>query len=765
MPNADDAMISANDIKILSEQIRPVDGVGVTPDDAGSTGDTLVRLTTADFKDGVGEMRIDVANPREVSNTVMKQTEDTPDPGGASDFLWVWGQFLDHDMSLSEAHCPHFANIDVPAGDPVFDPQATGDVQLEFNRVDPLEGTGIDTPREYENEITSFLDGSHIYGSSEETLDAMRAEDGKLHMIDQMLEESDGGLLTGDVRAAENVALSSMHTLFTREHNRIVEELAEKYPELTDDEMFNAARAQVEGIMQAITYNEFLPRLLGDEALHDYDGYDAEVSPQISVEFSTAVYRFGHSLLSDKILRLNEDGSDDESGHLELKDAFFNTDELANSGVCPIMRGLGEGKSQELDEQVIEDVRSFLFSENGQAGMDLASLNIQRGHDLGVPGYNDMRAQLGLKPAESFSDITSDADVAERLEEAYGTVDRVDAWVGGLAEDPVEGGMLGETFSTVMVDQFTRVRDGDPMWIGNRGLSQGAFDKIWSTSLSDVILRNTDIEFFQTDAFKAFHRIGGSDEDDALDGTADSDLMGGLAGDDVLLGRKGDDELFGGEGNDELRGGQGDDILHGEDGSDDLIGGAGNDLLKGGDGDDMLRGRSGDDRLYGEAGDDLLFGGSGDDILDGGIGDDVLKGGRGNDQLYGGEGDDLLRGGQDDDFLSGGAGDDLLRGGRGNDVLEGGEGDDFLKGHHGDDVLTGGEGKDHFDLRGAKSGHDQVTDFEVGDTIALGDAVWSVEKEDDVLTLLAGDDRSVKFYDLDKEEEDDLLDQIEKIIW
>lgn len=756
-------VFSAEDIRILNAVARAADGRGQSTDDAGAAGDTLVRLTEASYDDGIGEMPTNAANPRDVSNKVMQQTTDTPDPGGASDFLWAWGQFVDHDLSLTEAHCPHLANIPVPEGDPAFDLEATGTKELIFNRVKPIDGTGVDTPREYANDITAFLDGSHIYGSSDEVLSAMRADGGKLHMVDDMLESEDGELLTGDARAAENVALSSMHTLFTREHNRIVEELAEKNDDLSDDELFNAARAQVEGIMQAITYNEFLPRLLGDEALHDYDGYDAEVNPQVSVEFSTAVYRFGHSLLSSKVLRLNEDGSEHESGHMELKDAFFNLDELAKSGVCPVLRGLGEGKSQALDTQVIEDVRSFLFANQGEGGMDLAAINIQRGHDLGIPSYNDLRVLLGLKAAEGFADITSDEDLAAQLEEAYGDVSSVDAWVGGLAEDPVNGGMVGETFSTVMVDQFTRVRDGDPMWIGNRGLSSAAYDEIWSTTLSDVILRNTEIEFFQTDAFKAFHRIGGSKEDDILEGESDSDLIGGLEGDDALFGRGGDDEIFGGDGNDYIKGGSGGDILHGEDGRDYLMGGRGDDVIHGGAGRDMLHGQTGDDTLRGGADSDRMFGAKGDDVLHGDEGHDELRGGQGDDTLYGGKGNDTLRGGQMDDHLEGGDGDDHLRGGRGDDILMGGDGDDYLRGHKGNDVLTGGSGKDHFDLRGKHSGHDEITDFEVGDTIDLGKGTWAVEKEDDILTVLSAD-RSVKFYGLTEEEEDELLSQISDIL-
>ena len=380
---------------------RAADGSGAATEDAGRTGDTLLRLTTPAFGDGIGSMGgAERPNAREISNTVMAQDRDIPEPSGGSDYLWAWGQFLDHDLSLTEASHAEDAEtapIAVPLGDAQFDPFMTGQAEIGFTRVDAIEGTGITTPREYANEITAFIDGSQIYGSDAATVAMMRVEGGKLRMEDDMLEMMPSGraFMTGDVRAAENIALSSLHTLFTREHNAQVVKLAAADPSLTDDQLFEGARARVEAILQAITYNEFLPKLLGAAALEDYAGYDPSVNPGISVEFSTAVYRFGHSLLSSEIQRINEDGSEHAMGNLALRDAFFNPDEMFASGIDPILRGLADGQSQALDTFVIEDVRSFLFGPPGAGGLDLASLNIQRGRDLGVASYNDLRARAG----------------------------------------------------------------------------------------------------------------------------------------------------------------------------------------------------------------------------------------------------------------------------------------------------------------------------------------------------------------------------------
>lgn len=610
LSNNDDSQVSS----------RPYDGVGTNADnpDWGATGTELLRLAPSENGEDAEMSGADRPNAREISNAVSQQFENTTNAAGASDFLWIWGQFLDHDLSLTEGGTTVSANIEVPTGDPFFDPFNTGEVEITFNRVDEHNGG-------YANEITAFIDASMIYGSEAEMVEAMRTDDGKLIMTeDAQLELEGATLLTGDVRAAENIALSVMHTIFTREHNRIVDELATASPEMSADELFTTARAHVEAIVQAITFNTFLPVLVGEDQFEAYTGYDATVNPGVSVEFSTAVYRLGHTLLSSNLQLVSEDGQ--QTDQLALRDAFFQPGLLTDADLIEdLLRGSATQTAQAVDTMVVEDVRSFLFGPPGAGGFDLAALNIQRGRDLGVASYNNLRDALGLERAETFSDITSDSDLAARLESVYGSVDLVDAWIGGLAEDPVHGALLGEMFSLVMIDQFTRLRDGDAFWSeGGEILSQDAVAQLWDTTLSDVILRNTDVEAIQSNVFIAMDRHIGDDGKNRLIGDGDADFLFGGGGADTLIGRGGLDELQGGDGNDRLVGGQGDDLLFGDDGRDRLIGGAGEDFLSGGDGSDRLFGRAGDDRLTGDDGRDFLKGGAGDDTLTGGDGRDVF---------------------------------------------------------------------------------------------------------------------------------------------
>ena len=653
---------------------RPLDGTGTNTENPswGATDTELLRLAPSDLGPD-GEMSgADRPNARVVSNGVARQTSDTENAAGASDFLWIWGQFLDHDLSLTEAGSTVSANIAVPTGDLEFDPFATGTAFIPFNRVDQHDGA-------YVNEITGFIDASMIYGSDADTVNAMRVDGGKLLMTDDAQLALEGvNFVTGDTRAAENVALSSMHTIFTREHNRIVDELAAENPALTDDELFNTARAHVEAIVQAITYNDFLPILLGDDAIGAYSGYDETVNPGISVEFSTAVFRLGHTLLSSNLQLVTEDGTNKTP--LALRDAFFRPSLLSqDSMIEDLLRGAATQEAQALDNLIVEDVRSFLFGAPGAGGLDLASLNIQRGRDLGVASYNDLREAMGLDRAETFSDITSDFGTAIRLAAVYGDTDKVDAWVGGLAEDPVGDGLLGELFSQIMIDQFVRLRDGDPFWSeGRAGLDPAVQSELWQTTLSDVILRNTDVDALQSDVFTAMNRIIGTSERDTFFGTAKADFMFGGDGNDWMLGQGGNDELQGGKGKDTLRGHLGDD------------------LLDGGLGNDVLRGGTGNDTLLGGQGHDVLQGYTGDDMLEGGDGSDLIRGGTGNDDLNGQNGNDTLRGWSGDDHLDGGDGNDLLNAGRGNDTL------------------VGGAGVDTFVFSVREAGSNVVLDFEVG---------------------------------------------------
>lgn len=506
-------------IESLVVEVAAIDGTGnnLTDTELGSTDEQLLRLVSAEYGDGIstpaGEDR---PSAREISNVVVAQSELTTNDRGLTDLVWLWGQFIDHDIDLTENAAPAESfDIDVPADDVLFDPDGTGDQVISLNRsvYDTDTGDEAGDPRQQINQITSFLDGSVIYGSDEERAAELRTfEGGKLETSEgDLLPFNEAGLenaggtsatlfLAGDVRANENAALTAMHTVWVREHNRLADEIAVANPELTDEEIYQQARAIVRAELQVITYNEFLPALLGQDALSSYTGYDATVDPSISNLFSTAAYRLGHSMLPTELLRLNSDGTTADSGNLSLQEAFFAPQEILENGIDSLLLGAANQQAQEIDNMIIDDVRNFLFGEPGQGGFDLASLNIQRGRDHGLADYNQARVDLGLEPVTSFDQITSDPELAAELEALYGDVNNIDAWVGGLAEDHLPGSSLGEFMQTVIVDQFERLRDGDRFWYENV-LSSRQISAVEQTTLSDVIMRNTDVEGLSNNVF------------------------------------------------------------------------------------------------------------------------------------------------------------------------------------------------------------------------------------------------------------------------
>lgn len=490
---------------------------------------------------GVGTSRL--PNPRDISNTVVAQgSRSVLNPLGASDWLWQWGQFIDHDIALEEPS-PTSDPFLIPvtdSADPLFNPSFPF---LPFRRNDPAPGTGAGTgvPREQVNKITTYIDGSNVYGSDQLRADFLRTFDGgKLKTTlaangETLLPfnratnpfpnanppvtpgsspaDPEALFLAGDVRANEQIGLTAVHTMFLREHNRLAEALGQRADlnQLMTDAGFDAnvasdldeyvyqmSRKVVGAEIQAITYNEFLPMLVGHDAVPTYAGYDAAVDATLSNEFANAAYRVGHTLLSPQVQLVDPDGN--SQGSVALRDAFFDPNFAQDNGVDLLLKGLSMQQAQDVDALVIDEVRNFLFDE-GNGGLDLAAVNIHRGRDHGLPSYNDVRRGLGLAPRTQFSEITSDTDVTDALALTYDSIEDIDLWLGALAEDTDGDGLVGELLSVILVDQFTRLRDGDRFFYASDSDLLALFPTIGQTRLSDVIVRNSAMGSMPTNAF------------------------------------------------------------------------------------------------------------------------------------------------------------------------------------------------------------------------------------------------------------------------
>ncbi|MGI9126076.1 MAG: peroxidase family protein, partial [Mycobacterium sp.] len=411
------------------------------------------------------------------------------------------------------------------------------------------------------NNVTGWIDGSMVYGSDATTATSLRGTGGHLlTSAGNNLPIVDGAYLAGDIRVQENPDLTALQTVFVREHNRQVDRLTLAHPDWTGDQLYQQARAVVTAEIARITYSEFLPHLLGANAITPYRGYNPNVDASLSEEFAGAAFRLGHSIVSANLSKTDEQGNQIGDA-VTLKNAFFQEPAAfaADSGADGLLRHLSNDLSNALDVHIVDDLRNFLFGPS--AGLDLAAINLQRGRDLGLGTLNETRAALGLKPYTSFAQITSDATTAAALQAAYGDVNKVELWIGGLAENHLAGAMVGQTFGLIVAQQFQALRDGDRFWYQNQGFDQATMREIESTTLSSVILNNTDTEHMQTDAFVFYERRSGQTGGGVMVNPRSPQLVIGSDGGDTLVGGSKGDLLVAGTGRQTMTGAAGGDTF------------------------------------------------------------------------------------------------------------------------------------------------------------------------------------------------------------
>ena len=459
---------------------------------------------------------------RAISNTVCDEPVTQFNARNLSAFVYVWGQFIDHDVVLTPSAAIESVPILLPANEPLFTQP------IPFERSEVFTGTGVSKPREQINLNTAWIDASMVYGSEESVALWLRTRvDGKLktstgnflpwNTIDGQRSSAidpkapsmanDGNhtvktYVTGDVRGAEHPGITGLHTLFVREHNRICDRLkAQGFR--NDEEMYQRARKEVGAIVQAITYEEFLPAL--GVVLPAYNKYNDTKQPDILNTFATAGFRIGHTMVADDLSLRDNQCRVVGTGSLDLLDAFFNVDLIGQYSLEAFLKGFATHKQYETDLLVNNVLRNFLFGSPTAAvrsGLDLAALNIQRGRDHGLPNYKKTRAFYTGTSIRGFSEITNNKVLAASLQSLYGSVEQIDLWVGLLAEDRLPGKSLGRTMEAMLRAQFEKLRDGDFYFYKNDPFFSPAFKNALSaTKLSDIIKRNSTLSNLQSNVF------------------------------------------------------------------------------------------------------------------------------------------------------------------------------------------------------------------------------------------------------------------------
>ncbi|XP_055720413.1 peroxidasin isoform X2 [Salvelinus fontinalis] len=510
--------------------------------------------------------------PRLVSTTMIGTETITPDDR-YTHMLMQWGQFLDHDLdstvaALSQSRfsdgqlCTDVCTNDAPCFPIQFPPgdprQARSGARcMFFVRSSPVCGSGMTSllmnsvfPREQINQLTSYIDASNVYGSSRHESEEVRDLASQRGLLRQgivqrsgkpllpfatgpptecMRDENESPIpcfLAGDHRANEQLGLTSMHTVWFREHNRVATELLRLNPHWDGDTIYHEARKIVGAQMQHITYNHWLPKVLGDAGMKligDYRGYNPNVNAGILNAFATAAFRFGHTLINPILYRLDENFQPIPQGHISLHRAFFSPFRIVNEGgIDPLLRGLfGVAGKMRVSTQLLNtELTERLFSMAHSVALDLAAMNIQRGRDHGIPPYNDYRTFCNLTSAQSFDDLKNEIKnphVREKLQRLYGTPLNIDLFPALMAEDLVPGSRLGPTLMCLLAAQFKRLRDGDRFWYENPGVFTPAqLTQLKQASLTRVLCDNGDnITRIQQDVFNVAelpHGYGSCDD-------------------------------------------------------------------------------------------------------------------------------------------------------------------------------------------------------------------------------------------------------------
>lgn len=461
----------------------------------------------------------DLPSARLISNKLFKQTEDVLDERRLSQIAVFLGQFIDHTLVASPAS-PHLHDempIPIPEGDrPPRDSGFNGSFPFTRSaRVKVAENKNQEFPQ---NSLSSAMDLTNVYGPSKMRNSRVREGENGLMKIDT------GGymplndkfrnaprigsnfFLAGDHRCNEHPVLTSLHTLFLREHNKIAEEVRALMPNKGDFDWFGMARKINEAQWQKIVFEEWYPSITGRH-LPEYRRFKRNVNPTVSLLFSTASFRIGHTMVSKEIEKRGKGNR--ALKNIPLMGAFFmNAAKFKDFGISCFLRGSLHARAQKVDTKVVDALRNGLFTNvNGESdNFDLVALNIQRGRDHEIPPYNIVREKFGLPLAKTFADITSDLDVQAQLEELYTTPDRVEAFPGLLAEDHAIGSSFGPLTLKIWEQEFTKLRDGDRFYFRNVKQMNPFSETIMqlprmqavfsndSNIFRNLLMRNTNIE-------------------------------------------------------------------------------------------------------------------------------------------------------------------------------------------------------------------------------------------------------------------------------
>jgi Ca2+-binding RTX toxin-like protein len=597
----------------------------------------------------------------------------------------------------------------------------------------------------------------------------------------------DAHFITGDGRGNENIGLTAVHQIFHSEHNRLVEHtkqvvladartmLAEgaseaeavaflnewlrvdvaTVPTVAEEaslawdgsRLFQAARFGNEMQYQHLVFEDFARFIQPN--IDAFAAYDRDLNPAILAEFAHVVYRFGHTMLNETVQRFDADFN---AFDLDLIDAFLNPVEYTASGANAaetagaLLRGMTRQVGNEIDEFVTGALRNNLVG----LPLDLATLNLARGRDTGVPSLNAARREFfagtndtQLKPYTSWVDyagnlknpasiinfiaayglhssITSATTAADKRTAATVLVTGVADGAFAVPADRLDFLNSTGAWANLANGVTTTGVDNIDFWIGGLaernmpfgGMLGSTFNFVFEAQLEALqnadrfyyLARTANMNFAAELENNTFSQIIARNTDtEHLSGiafkVADFTLEIDTSKQHTGLGPDGRADP---ENEDPLN-----PMVSRDDPNTEVVEDgftvASNYLRFIGGEHVTLGGTDGNDTLIASDGDDTLWGDEGNDVLEGGAGNDMIFGGEGNDRITDVFGDDIIRSGNGDDVVQAGAGLDLIVTQDGDDVVLGsqdadevlaGEGQDFVVGSSSEFFVIGGMGDD-----------------------------------------------------------------------
>jgi peroxidase len=511
----------------------------------GQTGTTFKRFLSPCYADNLSEPRVSVTGSEldlpsaRVLSLLVHKDQRRCDMTANAIHIW-YGQQLNHDLTRKAgfgrlACCDNSEEGDmwnkmcypahVDEADPFYSQFDVKCMSITRSQFGVCEKCKLGAMNQM-NEQTGVIDGSSWYGTTKETVMELRTGYGGKLIVSELenyklpvlpgtkkdgirchtmtpMETNTCSWTAGDSRVSESPGLSANTLIFWRLHNYICDLLREMHPYWTDDQYFLEARHIAVAIYQHITYNEYLPLFIGMDLMKKYDllpqkgyfkGYNNKVNPSIANVVSTAAFRACHANVP---------------GFIEVRDPdceLLEVNELSDILLKPVVHcvdnlimGAAKQCAHASGSSMTDQLRGKMFKRKEGMGNDLAAINIQRGRDHGLPGYNKWRKWCGLTPIKDWKDlyeVLAEPHSADLIKKLYLSVDDIDLWVAGVAEKALPGALAGPTMSCIMARGFKETKIGDRFWYDNYGMKSSftpaQLEAIKSVKFSSLICELSD---------------------------------------------------------------------------------------------------------------------------------------------------------------------------------------------------------------------------------------------------------------------------------